>query len=73
MNPYVAAVNQNVQNAVGHGLTASQLAEPLINNLAKIAWSTAKQHNLNLEDIVEIMRHNLDQRVTHYANQCRPR
>lgn len=73
MNRYEMAVTSCVRQAVAEKLSAEQINTPLVEQLAVILAGTAEATGARIDDLVEIVRHQLDQRVAHHVNQIRSR
>ena len=73
MNRYEAAITACVRQAVAERLTAEQINTPLIEQLAVILAGTADTTGAKLDDLLEIVRHKLDERTAHHAHQIRSR
>lgn len=69
---YAAAIDLCVEQAVREKMTTEQVFEPLIKQLAKVAVATARTQGFKPEYLVEIIRHELDQKVVDY-DQINPR
>jgi len=70
---YEAAITSCVRTGVAEKLTMEQLSQPLVDQLAVIIVGTTEVTGAKLDDLVEIIRHQLDQRVSHHAHQIRSR
>jgi hypothetical protein len=73
MNRYEAAIIACVRQGVAERLTLDQLKAPLIDQLAVAIVGAARASGARVEDVLEIVRHDLDQRTAHHVDQIRPR
>lgn len=61
MNNYEKAIETCVRTAMGERLSCEDMTQPLVKQLAVIAILFAKATGTKLDDIVEIIHHNLDE------------
>lgn len=73
MNNYDAAILSCVRTGVGERLTTEQLYAPLIDQIAMILAASQRTTGAKIDDLVEIVRHQLDQRVMFHVDQLRTR
>ena len=63
---YAYAVAMCVQQGIAEKMTTSEILEPLITQIAKVAAATARSQKFKVDDLIEIVRHDLDRKVTEY-------